>query len=63
MPAYTFLIRRNGMNYFVLVRGLKFDYIRQETYYATIKKLCKQLKTEKAAIAYIDKMKKLLGDE
>jgi hypothetical protein len=44
--------------FFVLVRKYRFDQIRQESYWATINKLCKQCKTKEQAEAYIDRIKK-----
>ncbi len=42
---------------FVLVRQLKFDTIRQETYWATINKLCCVFKNASAAQRYVDRIK------
>jgi len=39
-------------NCFVVVRKLKFDQIRQQSYWATAGKLCKQFKNREQAEAY-----------
>ena len=44
--------------FFVIVRKFKFDQIRQESYWATMNKLCKQCKTKEQAEAYVERVSK-----
>jgi hypothetical protein len=53
LPTTVSIISPN----FVLVRQLKFDTIRQETYWTTINKLCCLFKTAAAAQRYVDRIK------
>jgi len=43
-------------NFFVVVREFKFDRIRQESYWTTNNRLCKQCKSKQAADAYASRV-------
>ena len=48
-----------GFDYFhVMVKHLKFDTIRQETYWCIKPKSCKSFKTLKAAESYVARIEK-----
>ncbi len=50
-----------GNEFFVMVRVLKFDNIRQEMYWTTPKHLCKKVKTQAKAARYVEELKKKFG--
>jgi|DEB0MinimDraft_12_1074336.scaffolds.fasta_scaffold116537_1 hypothetical protein len=56
--VYGVVYHFNG-RWAVLIKSLKFDTIRQQQYYVTQHKLCKQFKTEALANSY---MQKILGE-
>ena len=43
-------------NFFVVVRKYKFDNIRQESYWATVNKLCKSCKSLEQAEQYVKRV-------
>lgn len=60
MPNINDLFASINPDNFVVVRQYKFDTIRQEAYWSTVNKLCKQFKTRVLAEEYV---KRILVDK
>lgn len=59
MPKLNTIEAHVMNNFFVIVRKYKFDSIRQEAYWATINKLCKQCKSLEQAQRYVERITKV----
>lgn len=56
MPILNELSASINPDNFVIVRQYKFDTIRQEAYWSTVNKLCRQFKTRVLAEEYVKRI-------